>query len=89
MEGNPTGIFFTGSGDMGHTSHEGAKALAEGEASDLARAYGYHIIQRTALDYENQFINYQADSPRRWGGRWTRLSQWMTEAEVETTGRVR
>ncbi|BFL38769.1 Foldase protein prsA 1 precursor [uncultured Butyricicoccus sp.] len=86
LEGNPDGYIFT-EGDMVTPFYEGAKALAEGEVSDLVKSdYGYHIIQRTALDYENQFINYQADLATQMGRTMDALlSQWMTEAEVETT----
>ena len=86
LEGNPDGYIFT-EGEMVTPFYEGAKALAEGEVSDLVKSdYGYHIIQRTALDYENQFINYQADLATQMGRTMDALlSQWMTEAEVETT----
>lgn len=86
LEGNPDGYIFT-EGDMVTPFYEGAKALAEGEVSDLVKSdYGYHIIQRTALDYENQFINYRADLATQMGRTMDALlSQWMTEAEVETT----
>lgn len=86
LQGNPDGYIFT-EGDMVTEFYEGAKALAEGEISDLVKSdYGYHIIKREPLDVDGQFENYKSLLTTAVAGTMDDLlTQWMQEADVQTT----
>lgn len=86
LAGNPDGYIFT-EGEMVDEFYQGAVALAEGEVSDLVKSdYGYHIIKREPLDYEGQFENYKSMLTSLVAGTMDDLlSQWMEEADVQTT----
>ena len=85
LSNNPNGYTFT-EGQMLTEFHDGAKALAEDEVSELVKSsYGYHIIKRVKLD-DSQFDNFKSDIVSAISGSMDELlKQWIDEAQVETT----
>lgn len=86
LAGNPDGYIFT-EGDMVTEFYDAAKALGDGEVSGLVKSdYGYHIIKREPLDVDGQFENYKSLLTTAVAGTMDDLlSQWMQEADVQTT----
>ncbi|MDO5142275.1 MAG: peptidylprolyl isomerase [Eubacteriales bacterium] len=86
MASQPNGYIFT-EGDMVTEFYEGAKALDEGEVSELVKSpYGYHIIQRVPLDSKADWEQYRDVLIAKTAGTITDLMEtWAADADVQTT----
>lgn len=83
---SPDGYIFT-EGDMVEPFYQGAKALQDNEVSDLIKTdYGYHIVKRVPLDYENELENYRSVLLNKMGKSMDALlTDWVENARVNTT----
>ena len=82
----PNGYVFI-EGQMLQPFYEAAKALDEGEVSDIVETdAGYHIIKRLPLDYTAMLESYRAELVNAMGATMENLlAKWMKEADVQTT----
>lgn len=84
METYPEGYIFT-EGDMVDEFYTAAKGLEENQVSEIvATSYGYHIIKRVPINYEEKLEEYRDALLQKTGKSISaKLSLWMEEAQID------